>query len=98
MEKQELYKQAVKLWGTDAQLGMLQEEAAEVIVQVNKVRRGSHPFGLMEELADLEIMIEQIKGILKCDDKVAELKIKKLEKLKRYIDNSNPSNSDCQSV
>jgi len=91
----DIYDEALKLWGSDLQLGMLQEEAAEVIQAVSKVKRGSHPYILMEEIADLEIMIEQAKRVFKCQDKIAEIKIKKLKKLQGLIDKAkNPSDSD----
>lgn len=65
-------------YGYEAQSNQLQEEAAELIQAVNKVRRArgaGQPCGkseyqatheLIEELADVEIMIQQIVHLLDC--------------------------------
>lgn len=68
------FKKAIELWGIESQLGMLQEECAEAIQAVNKLRRIN--FGqplrvsmlpdeaigvLMEEVADVMLVCKQIK-------------------------------------
>lgn len=63
MKQTTLYKKALKKWGQEAQLQMIQEECAELIQAVSKIlRKGDQPhliMNLAEELADVEIMIEQ---------------------------------------
>jgi NTP pyrophosphatase (non-canonical NTP hydrolase) len=62
MEKNKLYMKAIEKWGSNAQLGMLQEECAELIQAVSKVMR-KQDFSflkLAEEIADVEIMMEQM--------------------------------------
>ena len=60
-EKQNIISSLSKLdaWG---QLNQLQEECAEVVVAVNKLRRKKHGAyeSLCEEIADLKIMIDQM--------------------------------------
>lgn len=63
-ETKKLYKAAVQAWGVEAQLGMLMEECAELIQAANKVlRKGENSDWrhLAQEMADVEIMIEQLK-------------------------------------
>lgn len=77
-------------YGKYAQLGMLQEECAELIVAVNKYRRGGHlplidDFNhIVEEIADVEIVISQVKHLLKIPDYAVEFV--KAEKVSRQIE------------
>ncbi len=66
-------------YGYEAQSNQLQEEAAELIQAVNKLRRANGngqpcqktefqaKHNLIEELADVEIMIRQLVYLLDCD-------------------------------
>jgi hypothetical protein len=62
-----LVKRAVKAWGVKAQLGMVMEECAELIVAVNKMQRTGDMdkkiIKVLEEVADVEIMLEKLKYI-----------------------------------
>jgi NTP pyrophosphatase (non-canonical NTP hydrolase) len=85
-ERKQLYKKAIQKWGLPAQLGMLMEECAELIKATHKVLRNNSRsawLGLAEELADVEIMIEQIKT--QTDSKYISVRVKKFkhEKLLR---------------
>ena len=57
---------AVKKWGLDAQLLQVQEEAAELIVAISHFRRGRRHSKkeVLEELADMEIMLAQMRAAL----------------------------------
>ena len=64
-----IYHAAVKCWGAWAQLNQLQEECAELIASINHYRRGRTLFAedlanIIEELADVDIMIHQARHIL----------------------------------
>lgn len=93
VERKRLYKQAVSKWGYSLQLCMLMEESAELIQAVSKVvRRGEKDNSvydnLAEEMADVEVMIEQIKittDWMLLEDKVRFWKEKKLLRLKEII-------------
>ena len=57
-----LYKKCVEKWGLPKQLNQLTEECGELIVAVNHIRRGRITLDeFIEELADVQIMIEQLK-------------------------------------
>jgi NTP pyrophosphatase (non-canonical NTP hydrolase) len=65
-EVKKLYRKAMRTWGYDAQMQMLMEESAELIQAVSKVLRNKKAPNdayrmLAEEMADVEIMIDQIK-------------------------------------
>lgn len=50
-------------YGLDSQLNILQEELAELIQAVSKYRRGD-PSHIIEKIADVEIMLDQITYLL----------------------------------
>lgn len=82
-----LYRRAVKQWGIVPQYLQLTEEMAELTVKVHHLIRGriqdpKHDEGLAEEIADVEICLEQFRDILGWNlpvDKWRELKLKRLE-------------------
>ena len=51
-------------YGLDSQLDILQEECAELIVAVSKFKRGKDTANIIEEIADVEIMLDQIVYLL----------------------------------
>jgi NTP pyrophosphatase (non-canonical NTP hydrolase) len=54
-------EEAVRQYGEDNQINMLQEEMGELLAAINQVRRGRIPKGkVIEEIADVTIMIEQM--------------------------------------
>lgn len=71
-----------KFYGQDNQLRNLQEECAELIVAVNKMvgrcERGRE--GLVEELADTQIMIIQAIYLLEIDEEVMREMDKKINR------------------
>ena len=88
MDKKELYEQALMLWGEKLQIGMAIEECSELIVELSKHLRfglSSPHCGVIEEIADVEIMIEQLKHIFDCDKSVEIVKNKKLVRLEERI-------------
>lgn len=88
MDKKKLYNDAIRLWGIDAQIDMAVEEASEFIKSICKVKRTWHELEIVnffEEMADLEIMLEQMKQLFGCHSVVEEKKAKKLERLQKKI-------------
>jgi NTP pyrophosphatase (non-canonical NTP hydrolase) len=57
----QLYARAEAKWGAESQFLMLAEEAAELSAAVIHFLRGGDIDELLEEIADVQIMIEQIK-------------------------------------
>ena len=56
-------------YGLESQLNILQEELAELIQAVSKYRRGD-PDHIIEEIADVEIMLDQVVYLLDKDTSV----------------------------
>jgi len=84
MDEKAIYKACVDKWGVNSQLGMLQEECAELIVAVSKKLR-NHPKAddmICEELADVQNMINQFKDRYSNFEKV---RLEKLERVSRML-------------
>ncbi|MCK9463121.1 MAG: hypothetical protein M0R80_26155 [Proteobacteria bacterium] len=77
-----LLKSALDRWGIESQMDMLQEECAELIVAVNKVKRrkGDAIPNFLEEIADVEIMIAQMREYWG-NEKIDDWKKEKLRRL-----------------
>ena len=87
-----IYKKAIQRWGEQSQLIKLNEELSELIGAVSKYLlkdiEKRHEVQILEmhitdEVADCEIMIEQLKRILNLHRKVEQTKIYKLERLEK---------------
>ena len=84
-----IYKKAISTWGETAQYEMAQEESTELALAVRKhIRKNDdHSYSnLVEEIADVEIMIEQIKMMNRQYGIEKEIEFQKLEKLHRLND------------
>lgn len=80
----ELYKQCIKLWGEDSQMQIAIEECAELVKAICKFQRYKSDISasqIAEEIADVEIMIEQLKIIFNCPNEVNIYKGAKLVRL-----------------
>ena len=81
----ELYKNALKIWGAEVQIGVFHEEVGELLQAINKYRR--HPSNvnkklLEQEIADVYIMIEQLILIFDLDEgSIGSFKESKLRRL-----------------
>lgn len=83
-----IYKKAWGQWGEDAQLNVLMEECAELIQAVSKYKRYPHEMStrgraLAEEIADVEIMIDQLKEHMDYLNLKVQVENNKYEKLLR---------------
>lgn len=83
-----IYKEALRQFGKDSQLFMLFEELAElqdVVCKMHRSRIIEHD-ALCEELADVQIMLEQLKLMYGIDEGVVnQFYHHKLERLEGYI-------------
>lgn len=69
----------------EKKLGELKiEECAELIQAINKEHRG-RAHNISEEIADVEIYLEQLKIINNCADEVERYKTAKMKRLKARI-------------
>jgi NTP pyrophosphatase (non-canonical NTP hydrolase) len=83
MEK--ICKRALEKWGIDKQTDMMIEEMSELTKALLKVRRGESLDNVIDELADVSIVLEQMT-IFFGKELVENQKKVKLERLKRRID------------
>lgn len=87
MTKQELYKAAFKKYGVINQIEMMIEECSELIQAIQKAKRSNtieNNNHICEEIADVEIMIEQMRGIYSSEE-INKCKTEKLERLEDRI-------------
>lgn len=93
MTKNEIYKVAIEKWGIPSQLEMMVEECAELIQALQKLKRvdASNEFlidgateHICEEIADVEILIEQMREIF-TDKRIDYHKEQKLFRLRKLI-------------
>lgn len=96
----ELNKETAKYYGYEAQSNQLVEECAELIQAVNKYRRVEVGLGqpvsedkkavalenLIEEIADVELMLEQVKYLLQIpEEELDAVKLYKVNRTKERI-------------
>lgn len=87
-----LYSQAKEKWGVNNQMDMVIEECAELIQAINKFKRNRTDLTLkylFGEIADVEIMVEQLKEILQNNQAINDIKNEKLKRLEQRIINAN---------
>ena len=80
----ETHKAAIEYYGEEMQENQCIEECAELIQAINKKHRGRE-HNIPEEIADVEICLEQLKMINNCADKVENYKTAKIKRLKARI-------------
>jgi len=88
MEKT-IYEQAIEMFGVEKQTDMLIEEMAELTQALLKNRRDplneAKEQNIYEEIADVEIVLAQIKSVLRWQYLLDEYKKHKLSKLESLI-------------
>lgn len=93
-QEREIIRNIVDHFGIDSQLGMVNEECAELIQAVNKFNRATSSADKLRarnsirgEMADVQIMIDQLKEIFSITEKeFRQEKDYKLLRMKRRID------------
>lgn len=83
------YQQLINKFGKDNQCIVAIEELSELQKEICKQLRGlGNIENLAEEIADVEIMLEQLKIIYACDSLVQDKKDYKIKRIKkRYLSN-----------
>ena len=87
-----IMRQAIETYGTQAQCDVAIEEMAELTKAIMKIRRVANDYektpaaldNLLEEIADVDIMVDQLK-IMWGPKQVEEYRRKKLERLERRL-------------
>lgn len=87
MDRQEVYRQARDVFGAQAQFVVALEELSEAQKEICKFLRGKgDPEHLTEEIADAQIMLEQVQMLCGIDDgAVQEQMDSKIERLRGRI-------------
>jgi len=85
-----LFSRCLEKWGTWSQILLAMEESSEFIQACSKVMRtqfGDIPpiQGLAEEMADVELMFEQVKYIFGLGQAVEDWKLKKIDRLEALL-------------
>jgi len=80
---------ALEKWGLNAQVGQTVEECAELVVVLQKyINRTNKPDidKILDEIADVEMMLAQMRLVFKIDDKSIKERIDcKFKKLNEYL-------------
>ena len=89
-ELKKLYRDAWDKWGKHAQMDMISEECAELIVEVHHLKRARSVnfHAIVEEMADVGIMIEQFLSIYGLFPLYKNYVEKKLKRLERKLDDN----------
>lgn len=89
MNKRKLYNKIINHFGKEKQLFVVFEELSELQKAISKYERENNEHNLndiMEEIADVQIMIEQLYVIYQLSNKKVDLiKLEKLYKLKKWF-------------
>jgi hypothetical protein len=84
----EVLQRALDTYGSLPQIVMVFEEMSELQKELCKYLRGKYsPASIAEEIADVEIMIEQMKMLFCCAEDVRNERRCKVERLKERLDN-----------
>lgn len=86
---EEKMKKIADYYGLIAQLRQLNEECCELAVECNHAIRGRVTNKLVEELADVEILLEQIKYLCHCSKEMEEIKEYKVGRQIKRIEKEN---------
>lgn len=82
------YERALKTWGKEPQMLQVIEEMSELIKEIlkNVNRHKDNINELIEETADVEIMLEQLKYCYNIRKEVEDYKAQKLLKINKRLD------------
>lgn len=83
----QICKRALDTWGKKSQMLMVVEEMSELMKEIlkNINRDGDNLAEIIEETADVEIMLEQLKACYNIEDKVETYKAKKILRLEQRL-------------
>ena len=83
-----ILEKAIETYGKDMQLNVAIEELSELIKEICKSKRGAdNRDNIIEEMADCEIMFEQLQIIFDISgEEIGDTIIEKLDRLERRIE------------
>ena len=87
-QREEIYSVALNVWGAHAQGLMAVEEMSELTQALSKHFRGKTDLvNIVEEIADVRIMLEQLEMMFDCSAAVQGALDYKIERLQERLDN-----------
>lgn len=89
MHEVDILQWAISKWGEDAQMKMVLEEMSELQKEICKRWRGKDNLdAIIEEVADVEIMLDQLKLMLDIPYHVEQRRVEKLARLQKRLEES----------
>lgn len=86
-DESKVLQRALDTYGSLPQIVMVFEEMSELQKELCKYLRGKYsPANISEEIADVEIMLEQMKMLFCCADDVRDGRRRKVARLKKRLD------------
>ena len=88
IKEEDLYKRALRVWGKKVQMLQAIEEMSELIKEIlkNVNRDKDNIDALIEETADVEIMLGQLKHCYGIQEQTARYKAEKLKLINKRLD------------
>ena len=87
--EQDIFRSAIDTYGAIMQITVAFEEMSELQKELCKYLRGSgSQENIAEEIADVEIMIVQMKMLFNCDDSVLQVREKHVNRVKERTEHS----------
>ncbi len=88
MKKEDIYHRTLNVWSNEHQILQTVEEMSELIKEIlkNVNRKQNNISAIVEETADVEIMLEQLKCCYNIKDQVESYKKDKLKKIEKRLD------------
>lgn len=81
-----VYRKAIERFGKMNQIAKAVEEMSELIKELCKVQIGEMDLdNVIEEIADVEIMIDQMRLIFNSDREIDRVKAQKIERLEKKM-------------
>ena len=100
VNEDKLYKRALRVWGKEPQMLQVIEEMSELIKEIlkNVNRKKDNVDAIIEETADVEIMLGQLKCCYAISDKVCQYKAEKLKMIDKRLDDweNKEKNNDAE--
>lgn len=95
MGKKDVYNKAKHVYGIDAQVTKAVEELSELQKELCKfLLDDGNMKNIIEEIADVKVMIEQLELIFECKEKVKLIKNAKIQRLSDRLIEEEESESD----
>lgn len=88
VNEEKLYKRALRVWGKEPQMLQVIEEMSELTKEIlkNVNRKKDNVAEIIEEAADVEIMLGQLKCCYDIADKIKAYKAEKMKAIEKRLD------------